>query len=269
MPAKQGPLPLGKRLAKLRKERNTSLQSLANETGLATSYISQIDKAEVIPPVAVILQLSRALEIDSSILLKEEKRQIGTKAHDDFQKRTEDYSYRNLTPDAQHKHLKAFKVFIDPRSDHKGVSYQHLGEEFIYVLKGELGFAGFLVSDWQAVDQVAQDYRQAVVTAINAGLDMIMVPTDYKAFIDGLFDAKLVLSGTPIGILGRDHGRLTPAAEPRTRRLSRPKWVGARSTRISWSRAASASKKGCAACSRSTPLRSTASRSSGMPMPIM
>jgi transcriptional regulator with XRE-family HTH domain len=138
MPAKRGPLPLGKRLAKLRKERNMSLQSLANETGLTPTYLSQIEKAEVIPPVAVILQLSRALEIDSSLLLKEEKKQIGSKAHDDYRKRTEDYSYENLTPEAQHKHLKAFKVFIDPRSDHKGVSYQHLGEEFIYVLKGKL-----------------------------------------------------------------------------------------------------------------------------------
>jgi uncharacterized cupin superfamily protein len=34
--------------------------------------------------------------------------------------------------------LKAFRVFIDPKSDHKGVSYQHLGEEFIYVLKGKI-----------------------------------------------------------------------------------------------------------------------------------
>ena len=138
MPAKQGPLPLGKRLAKLRKERNMTLQGLANETGLTIDYISQIEKAELIPPVAVILQLSRALEIDSSILLKEEKRQAGTKSHEDYQKRTEDYSYQNLTPEAQHKHLKAFKVFIDPRSDHKGVSYQHLGEEFIYVLEGKI-----------------------------------------------------------------------------------------------------------------------------------
>lgn len=138
MPAKQGPLPLGKRLAKLRKERNMTLQGLANETGLTIDYLSQIEKAELIPPVAVILQLSRALEIDSSILLREEKRRAGTKSHEDYQKRTEDYSYQNLTPEAQHKHLKAFKVFIDPRSDHKGVSYQHLGEEFIYVLKGEI-----------------------------------------------------------------------------------------------------------------------------------
>ncbi|MDZ7695409.1 MAG: cupin domain-containing protein [Deltaproteobacteria bacterium] len=34
--------------------------------------------------------------------------------------------------------LKAFKIFIDPKSEHKSVSYQHLGEEFQYVLKGKV-----------------------------------------------------------------------------------------------------------------------------------
>ncbi len=51
------------------------------------------------------------------------------------------------------------------------------------VLKGELGFTGFLVSDWQAIDQIPGDYHNAVVTSINAGLDMIMVPFDYNSFI--------------------------------------------------------------------------------------
>jgi quercetin dioxygenase-like cupin family protein len=111
---------------------------LANETGLNTKYISQIEKGEVIPPVAVILQLSRSLEIDSSILLKEEKRMTGKQKVQDYQKRTEDYTYRTLTPEAKHKHLKAFKIFIDPKSDHKGISYQHLGEEFIYVIRGKI-----------------------------------------------------------------------------------------------------------------------------------
>jgi len=37
-----------------------------------------------------------------------------------------------------HKHLKAFKIFIDPKSEHKSISYQHLGEEFQYVLKGKV-----------------------------------------------------------------------------------------------------------------------------------
>jgi len=34
--------------------------------------------------------------------------------------------------------MKAFLVTIDPRQDHKMVEYRHEGEEFIYVLKGEV-----------------------------------------------------------------------------------------------------------------------------------
>ncbi len=138
MPARKKSQPIGKRLMKLRRKQGLTLKNLANETGLNTKYISQIEKGEVIPPVAVILQLSRSLEIDSSILLKEEKRMTGKQKVQDYQKRTEDYTYRTLTPEAKHKHLKAFKIFIDPKSDHKGISYQHLGEEFIYVIRGKI-----------------------------------------------------------------------------------------------------------------------------------
>jgi beta-glucosidase len=44
------------------------------------------------------------------------------------------------------------------------------------VLKGELGFNGFLVSDWAAIDQLPGDYQSDIETSINAGLDMIMIP---------------------------------------------------------------------------------------------
>ena len=54
------------------------------------------------------------------------------------------------------------------------------------VLKGELGFEGFLVSDWGGIDQIPGDYDTDIVTSINAGLDMIMVPDKYPEFIDGL-----------------------------------------------------------------------------------
>lgn len=138
MRARKKAQPLGKRLMKLRREKSLTLKNLANETGLTAKYISQVEKGEVIPPVSVLLQLSRALEIDSGVLLTEERKRRGKKFDEDYQKRTEDYTYQNLTPEARHKHLKAFKVFIDPKADHKGVSYQHLGEEFIYVFKGKI-----------------------------------------------------------------------------------------------------------------------------------
>ncbi|MEU4481284.1 glycoside hydrolase family 3 N-terminal domain-containing protein [Micromonospora sp. NPDC023966] len=57
------------------------------------------------------------------------------------------------------------------------------------VLKGELGFSGFVVSDWNGIDQIdgAAGFTAAEVsTAINAGIDMVMVPTAWKTFLSTL-----------------------------------------------------------------------------------
>ena len=61
------------------------------------------------------------------------------------------------------------------------------------VLKGELGFQGFLVSDWGAIDQLPGNYADQIQTAINAGLDMVMVPGRYREFTATL--RSLVASG--------------------------------------------------------------------------
>ncbi|SEG41729.1 beta-glucosidase [Nonomuraea solani] len=53
-------------------------------------------------------------------------------------------------------------------------------------LKGRLGFKGFVISDWQAIDQIPGDYPGDVRTSINAGLDMIMVPYAYPQFTSTL-----------------------------------------------------------------------------------
>src|SRR5262249_2343944 len=50
------------------------------------------------------------------------------------------------------------------------------------VLKGELGFRGIVVSDWAGINQISADYAYDVRTAINAGIDMVMVPDIYKTF---------------------------------------------------------------------------------------
>lgn len=51
------------------------------------------------------------------------------------------------------------------------------------VLKGELGFTGLVVSDWAGTADVSDDYPYAVRTLVNAGVDMVMVPYDYRTFI--------------------------------------------------------------------------------------
>jgi beta-glucosidase len=67
------------------------------------------------------------------------------------------------------------------------------------VLKGELGFKGFLVSDWAAIDQLSPDYKSDIEQSISAGLDMIMIPNgpdkpnNYIEFITKL--KELVAAG--------------------------------------------------------------------------
>ncbi|MFQ6100332.1 MAG: glycoside hydrolase family 3 protein [Anaerolineae bacterium] len=75
------------------------------------------------------------------------------------------------------------------QSSWNGVEMHANGYLINDVLKGELGFGGFVVSDWEAIDQIPGDYRSDVRTAINAGLDMIMVPYEYVTFIDTLREA--------------------------------------------------------------------------------
>jgi beta-glucosidase len=63
------------------------------------------------------------------------------------------------------------------------------------ILKGQLAFTGFVVSDWGGVDQVVPgDYSASLTQAINAGIDMVMVPTDYVRFITTMKSA--VQAGT-------------------------------------------------------------------------
>ncbi|HEU4387680.1 MAG TPA: glycoside hydrolase family 3 protein, partial [Blastocatellia bacterium] len=54
------------------------------------------------------------------------------------------------------------------------------------ILKGELGFEGFLISDYNAIDQLPGDYKSDIEQSINAGMDMVMVPSNYREFFNGL-----------------------------------------------------------------------------------
>ncbi len=52
------------------------------------------------------------------------------------------------------------------------------------VLKQRMGFKGFVISDWNGNGQVEGCNNARCAQAINAGIDMIMVPEDWKAFIN-------------------------------------------------------------------------------------
>jgi beta-glucosidase len=63
--------------------------------------------------------------------------------------------------------------------------HQHL---LTNVLKKQMGFDGIVVSDWDGVDEVQGCSKDKCVQAINAGIDMVMVPTDWRNFLTNTID---------------------------------------------------------------------------------
>ena len=128
---------IGKVIKSVREDKGISLVNLANETGCNVEILEKIENNESTPPVGTLLSISRALSLDSGFFLKQTKESSDTRV-EAYEKRTTNYAYTSLTPGTENKHLKAFVVTLDPMSDHKGVGYQHEGEEFNYVINGEV-----------------------------------------------------------------------------------------------------------------------------------
>lgn len=128
---------IGIKIKKIRLEKNITLDFIANETGLSLEFIEQVESGKKRPPVGTLLQISRALGIDSGFLLKEQEDTTEERVKA-YTKRTDNYAYSPLTPGAENKHLKAFRITIEAGKAHEGVGFQHEGEEFAYVLNGEV-----------------------------------------------------------------------------------------------------------------------------------
>jgi beta-glucosidase len=91
-------------------------------------------------------------------------------------------------------HLPGYRAAVNAGVGSIMASYSSINSEKMHgnrhlltdVLKGELGFHGFVVSDWKAIDRLPGDFEDDVTEAINAGIDMVMVPDDYRTFISTL-----------------------------------------------------------------------------------
>jgi quercetin dioxygenase-like cupin family protein len=129
----------GRKLAMLREAEGLTVEELAEMVCMKPAYLKRLEHDELFPPVAEIITIARSLAVEPTAFMSGETTRVtGGKQREALDKRSSDYAYQVLTPDAHDKHLMAFLVTIDPKSEHRKVGYKHVGEEFVYALSGQV-----------------------------------------------------------------------------------------------------------------------------------
>ncbi|MBN1775906.1 MAG: glycoside hydrolase family 3 C-terminal domain-containing protein, partial [Clostridiales bacterium] len=104
-------------------------------------------------------------------------------------------------------HVEPYRVLVDAGLKIVMASFSSLNgvkmtENTYYlteVLKGDLGFTGFIVSDWEAISGLSGDsFDENVILAVNAGVDMMMEPSRFAETVNA------IISGVESGAISED-----------------------------------------------------------------
>ncbi len=141
-------IPVGEKIKALREKKELSLKDMADRTGFSTALISQMENHLVSPSLGTLIKLAKALDVTVgdffgeghkepyAIVRKDERKTISRFASKEGVKYG--YSYESLGFDKKNRHMEPFIVTLEPATIKNTKTSTHEGEEFIYVLEGEM-----------------------------------------------------------------------------------------------------------------------------------
>lgn len=141
-------LQIGAKIKRFREDNALTLQDMAERTGLSTAVLSQIENHLISPPLGTLIRLTRALDLTPghffdqhpdksfSIVRQAERRPVSRFAS----KRGVQYgySYESLGHDMKDRHMEPFLVTLEPATLASPKPASHDGQEFLFVLEGEM-----------------------------------------------------------------------------------------------------------------------------------
>jgi transcriptional regulator with XRE-family HTH domain len=144
-------LNLGQKVKNLRQRKGMSLQQVAEKASLSEPLLSQIEGEVVAPPVATLLKISKALGVNigyffqdqetekhAVIVPRNERKKVFRRIHEDPTK--VGYYYESLAYPKAEKNMEPFHVTFEVKRKEDLIFFTHQGEEFLYVLEGQLEF---------------------------------------------------------------------------------------------------------------------------------
>ena len=141
--AKESP---GDRIRRIREERGLSTKDLSSRTGIDITALVRIESGETIPALGQLVRLGRALDMKMGYLIspgidkpmtvvhKDERRPVSR--YGETKSMLCGYSYESLAPEKADRFMEPFIVTLVPTEAEDFST--HAGQEFLYVLEGEI-----------------------------------------------------------------------------------------------------------------------------------
>jgi transcriptional regulator with XRE-family HTH domain len=139
---------VGEKIKELRETKGLSLKEMADLTGFSTALLSQMENHLISPSLGTLIKISRALDVNLgyffgegpgepyTIVRKDERKKVSRFASKDGVKYG--YSYESLGFEKKDRHMEPFLVTLEPATVRSTKTSTHEGEEFIFVLEGEM-----------------------------------------------------------------------------------------------------------------------------------
>jgi len=144
-------LKIGDKMKELRQKNRYTFQDLSAKTGLTREYLLQVENNELVPPVATLLKLAKALHVNMSYFFQDqagsdkiavtrvrERTRVERRPH--HQKDEVNYVYEALEAHKADKQMQPFLVEFPPQDTSQMIFVSHEGEEFLHLLEGKLEF---------------------------------------------------------------------------------------------------------------------------------
>lgn len=139
---------IGEKIKVLRSKQEMSIEELANKSGLSVATLTGIEDQSISPPLGQIISLANAFEVavgeilgdsgDSSFCIVRSNAGRPVARFDSGGGTSAGYSYQSLGYKKQNRHMEPFMVTLTPSETFRPEPNQHVGEEILFVLEGQV-----------------------------------------------------------------------------------------------------------------------------------
>ncbi len=140
---------IGEIAKSLRIKKNMTIEEVSRESGISESTISGIEEESVSPPLGNIISLAKVFQVtvgeffgdsaDSPFCIVRSDDRKAVSRFSSAGGSSGGYSYASLGHQKQNRQMEPFLVTLTPVQTLQAEANQHVGEEFIFVLEGEVG----------------------------------------------------------------------------------------------------------------------------------